>query len=185
MKSLLCIAAIASALLMPALASAQTEHKSLVAFYSWGGNTKLAAEQIAKATESDYFEIIPVNAYPTEYKACTEQAKTEINANVRPEIKDFPTDISKYDRIYIGSPNWWGTMAPPVATFIEKCGNLEGKTVVPFLTHGGGGMQNYEKDVKALVEKKHGKALPAQCWPGSEIKNILDDIRIWAKHTLE
>lgn len=181
MKSLLCIAAIASALLMPAIASAQEASKPLVAYYSWSGNTKLVAEEIAKVTGADIFEIVPVKAYPTEYKACTEQAKEEINTNARPELKNFPKDLSKYSKIYIGSPNWWGTMAPPVATFIEKCGDLNGKTIYPFFTHGGGGMQNCENDVKALAEKTMGKVWPAQCWPGAEVKNILEDIRLWAK----
>lgn len=181
MKSLLCIAAIASAMFMPIMASAQTPAKTLVAYYSWSGNTKIAAEVIAKTTGADLFEIVPVKAYPSDYKTCTEQAKEEINANARPELKDFPKDLSAYNKIYIGSPNWWGTMAPPVASFIEKCGDLNGKTIVPFFTHGGGGMQNYEKDVRAIAEKNNGKVWPAQEWPGAEVKNLTDEIRMWAE----
>lgn len=183
MKSLLCIAAIASAMLMPAIASAQTNDKALVAYYSWSGNTRIAAEEIARVTGGDLFEIVPLKAYPTEYKACTEQAKEEINANIKPEIKDFPKDISKYNKIYIGSPNWWGTMAPPVATFMSKIDKFEGKLIIPFFTHGGGGLQNYETDMRNIVDNAGGKMWVPACWPGSEIKNKLEEIRSWAETT--
>lgn len=60
--------------------------KILIACYSWGGNTRTAAEMIRQATGGTLFEIKPAKPYPTEYRRCTEVAKQEINAGFRPEL---------------------------------------------------------------------------------------------------
>ena len=89
----------------------------LIAYYSWGGNTKYAAAQIQRATGGTLFEIKPVKPYPSEYRECTVQARKEIQEGVRPELAAKVEDMGKYDVIFIGSPNWWSTIAPPVASF--------------------------------------------------------------------
>ncbi len=54
--------------------------------------------------------------------------------------------------MFVGSPIWYGTYAPPFATFADAA-NLDGKTVAPFCTHGGGGAGRFFADVR--------KAFPA------------------------
>ncbi len=127
---------------------AQTAPKILVAYYSWSGNTKEVAEDIHEKVGGDIFEIQTVQSYPEEYRATTTQAKQEINEGYRPELKTKVDDIAQYDVVFIGSPNWWGTIAPAVSSFLADY-NLSGKTVVPFITHGGGGVQNTVKDLTA------------------------------------
>ena len=100
----------------------------LIAYYSWGGNTKYAAAQIQRATGGTLFEIKPVKPYPSEYRECTVQARKEIQEGVRPELAAKVEDMGKYDVIFIGSPNWWSTIAPPVASFLASY-DLYGKTV--------------------------------------------------------
>ena len=126
--------------------------KVLVAYYSWGGNTKYAAAQIQKATGGTLFEIKPVKPYPSGYRECTVQAKKEIQEGVRPELAARVEDMGKYDVIFIGSPNWWSTIAPPVASFLASH-DLSGKTVIPFVTHGGGGMARCGDEVRKLCPK--------------------------------
>ena len=41
--------------------------KILVAYYSYSGNTRFAAEQIRNVTGGDLFEIRPVKAYPAHF----------------------------------------------------------------------------------------------------------------------
>lgn len=115
--------------------------KVLVAYYSWSGNTKEVAEAIHTITGGDIFRIETVQSYPEEYNKTTAQAKKEINEGYKPELKTRVADISQYDTIFIGSPNWWGTIAPAVSSFLADY-DLKGKTVIPFITHGGGGKQN-------------------------------------------
>ena len=128
-----------------------TDKKVLVAFFSRAGdnyevgviekgNTQIIAEMIADYTGGELFHIERSTPYPAEYRACTDEAKAEQNANARPELLE-DKDISEYDVIFLGYPNWWGDMPMPVYTFIESH-DWSGKTVVPFCTHGGSGLSN-------------------------------------------
>lgn len=111
--------------------------KILVVYYSHSGNTEAVANYIHKLAGGDIVAIEPVTAYPADYDACVEQAKKEIAAEYRPVLKTKIEDMASYDIVFVGTPNWWSTMAPPVATFLSDY-ELKGKTVVPFCTHGGG-----------------------------------------------
>ena len=86
-------------------------------------------------------------SYPQNYNAVLEQAKKEIREGFFPRLEKEKVDLSSYDMIILGTPNWWGTMAPPLASFLHK-NNLSGKKAAVFCTHGGGGMTNVEKDTK-------------------------------------
>ena len=150
--------------------------KILVAYYSYSGNTRFAAEQIQKATGGDLFEIKPVTAYPADYNACVDQAKKEINAGVKPELADNVKEIGKYDVIFVGTPNWWSTMAPPVLSFLSSH-NLEGKTVIPFVTHGGGGMARCENDMRKACPK--AKFAQGGAFSGGSVKRSPEAIANW------
>ena len=65
-------------------------------------------------------------------------------------------DISKYDTVYLGTPVWWYTFASPIRTFLEE-NNFEGKTIMPFCTHGGGGASSTYIDIKQLVSNANVK----------------------------
>ena len=126
----------------------------LVVYYSYSGNTKFAAEQIQKATGGTLAEIKPIKAYSPDYKTCVDQAKKEIKDGIKPKITVNVDDIKKYDVIFVGSPNWWSTIAPPVASFLSNY-DLAGKIVIPFVTHGGGGMARCESDLRKLCPKSN------------------------------
>lgn len=125
----------------------------LVAYFSWSGNTKALAEKIAASAGGTLFEIVPEKPYPTEYRKCTEQAKKEISEGFRPALKSKPENLAEYDVVFVGSPNWWGTYAPPISTLLDDPA-FAGKTVVPFFTHGGGGMQRCESDMRKQLDGK-------------------------------
>lgn len=126
--------------------------KVLVAYFSWSGNTRSVANQIAELTDGKLFEIQTTTPYPEEYRLCTEVAKKEKEANARPELKTKVDNINTYDVIFVGYPNWWGTAPMAIWTFLENY-NFSGKTVIPFCTHGGGGEQNCFKDFVKHTEK--------------------------------
>ncbi|MCM1320662.1 MAG: flavodoxin [Bacteroides sp.] len=113
------------------------------------GNTEIVAEEIARQagiTKTAIFKIERVEPYPAAYRACTEEAKKEQNAAARPALKSTP-DISAFDTIYLGYPNWWGDMPMCVYTFLESQ-DWAGKTVVPFCTHEGSGLSGTEAALK-------------------------------------
>ena len=127
----------------------QTSGATLIAFFSRAdenynvgyiekGNTHIIAEIIASYTGGELFHIERNTPYPTAYRECTDEAQREKNANARPALLE-DKDISEYDTIYLGYPNWWGDMPMPVYTFIESH-DWSGKTVIPFCTHAGSGL---------------------------------------------
>lgn len=108
--------------------------KILIAYFSWGGNTRHVAEYIAEQTGGTLFRIEPQTPYPTEYEPCTEVAKKEKEDNARPAIKNKVEDMEQYDTVFIGCPVWWWTAPMIINTFAESY-DFKGKTVVPFCTY--------------------------------------------------
>jgi flavodoxin len=152
--------------------------KTLVVYYSHTGNTREIAKQIQGATDADIFEIEPVNPYPSEYHETTEQAKKEINAGFKPEIKGGVDNIKDYDVVFVGSPCWWSTIAPPVATFLSTH-DLSDKTIIPFMTHGGSGLGHSVSDITKLAPDAIVKA--GRAFYGSSAKSAKDDVEKWLK----
>ena len=113
------------------------------------GNTEIVAEQIAAAVDADLFEVKRAEPYPANYDACTKEAQNEARVKARPELVKSLAQIEEYDTIFIGYPNWWGTMPMPMFTLLEQL-NFSGKRVAPFCTHEGSGMGKSEKDVRAV-----------------------------------
>ena len=150
--------------------------KVLIVYYSWSGNTRVAAEQIRKITGGTLFEIKTAKAYPAEYDACVEQAKKECRSGFCPELASKAGDLAKYDVIFLGTPNWWSTMAPPVRTFLTT-ENLSGKTIIPFVTHGGGGMANCERDMRKISPK--ARFVKGGAFSGSGIRSAEAAVKAW------
>lgn len=123
--------------------------KNVVIFYTWSGQTRKMAEIIANHNDVDMLEVKPITPYSQNYDVVVKQAKDEIYKSFLPEIENTKVDLSRYDVIYIGTPVWWGTMAPPLATFL-KAHNFNGKTIMPFCTHGGGGKGHSDRDIERL-----------------------------------
>lgn len=168
-----------TALLGTAFVATTAEAKTLVAYFSLTGNTKAAAQTIAEETGADLYRIELVTPYPSEYKEQTELAKKELSEGILPPIKPWPENISEYDIVFVGSPVWWGTMATPVRTFLSS-GVLKGKTVIPFITHGGGGADQSFADTAKLCD---GCQVNEDGWSG--YSRITFGLASWAKKSLE
>lgn len=140
------------------------------------GNTEVTAEILRKLTGADMFKIEPVTAYSGDYSQCIEEAKADQRRNARPELKHYPKSMQEYRTIYLGYPNYWGTMPMPVLTFLEYF-DFTGKTIMPFCTHEGSGMGKSEDDIKKCCPGAHVAAgLPIH---GTDAENAEDALRQW------
>lgn len=110
--------------------------KPLVLYYSYSGNTKQVAEKIHQEIGGDIARIETVTPYTGDYNTVVNQGKKEVDQRYHPPIQPIGVDISQYDTIVLGSPVWWYTYAPAVASFLEQ-NSLAGKKVYPFITDGG------------------------------------------------
>lgn len=121
----------------------------LIVYFSHSGNTRKIANLIRQEVGGSLHEILSEVPYPNVYNVVVDQAKKEIKAGYKPPLQSTLDQIEAYDTVFVGSPNWWSTIAPPVVTFLSEY-DLSGKTIVPFCTHGGGGLGRISQDIAKL-----------------------------------
>ncbi len=88
---------------------------ALSAYFSHSGNTREIANQIHESVGGDLFEIVSADPYPADYDAVVEQARKELDKDYRPRLKTKVENMDSYTVVFLGYPNWWGTM--PTAGF--------------------------------------------------------------------
>ena len=127
--------------------------KILVAVFSASGVTKRVGEEIARISGGDFFEIMPKEIYTSDDLNWTNKnSRSSVEMNdpaARPEIANAVVDMDSYDTVIIGFPIWWGVAPRIIETFLESY-DFSGKTIIPFCTSGGSGI---EKAVKQLSEQ--------------------------------
>ena len=141
------------------------------------GNTEIVAEMIAEREGGDTFKIERTTAYPAEYTACTNEAKTEQRQNARPALR-ADVEVEEYDLVFLGYPIWWGDLPMPVYTFIENH-DWTGKTVMPFCTHEGSGLSGTVSALRSALSVatvKEGLAIRGATAQNSrtETRNAVD-----------
>ena len=137
------------------------------------GNTEVIATMIQKMTHGDLFHIEAVNAYPEDYTETTNVAQQELHAHARPTLNRHLETITSYDMIFLGYPNWWGTMPMPVFTFLEEY-DLSGKTIVPFCTHEGSGLGRSVSDIRKICPQS--TVIEGLAIRGGNVKNAQKEI---------
>jgi len=150
----------------------------LVVYFSRTGNTREIAKQIHNIVGGDIFEIQAVNPYPDDYNTAVNQARQELDSGYKPELKTKIENIRSYDLIFIGYPNWWGTFPAPVKTFLSEY-DFSGKTIVPFCTHGGGGLGRSVTDISKLCPKS--TLLDSFAISGSDVKTEQNKVSEWLR----
>ena len=123
------------------------------------GNTEIVAEMIARLTGGDLFQVDTAQPYAADYHACVDEARTEFRQGARPELKEYLDSVEGYDTVFVGYPNWCGTMPMAMFTFLEHY-SWSGTRLLPFCTNEGSGMGNSERDLKA-------------CCPGAAVEKGL------------
>jgi flavodoxin len=120
--------------------------RTLVAYLSRSGNTRVLAGVIHRAEPSDLYEIRAARDYPDDYFETVEQARQQRDNGDLPALRDGLPNMAQYDKLYLGFPIWGETLPAPVRSFLAQL-DLKGKTVVPFITHGGYGVGQSAADL--------------------------------------
>jgi flavodoxin len=167
-----------------------SRNKSLIAYYSRPGanildghivdmpegNTEVVANIIRSMTGADVFRIDTVEPYPADYDETTDVAKAELRKNARPAFAGHVQNLGDYGTVYLGFPNWWGTIPMVVCTFLEAY-DFTGVIVAPFCTHEGSGMGRSEAHIKSLCPNatvSHGLAIR-----GGDVHDSHDTVAVW------
>ncbi|MBW5383558.1 flavodoxin [Brachyspira pilosicoli] len=186
-----------------ALNISNTQNKILIAYFTWSdntvvenpnsidvdaetsasvlspGNAELIANWIAEETGGDLFSIKTQNKYSSDYDECLNQARKERDNNERPALVGRVNNIDDYDVIFLGFPNWWYTCPMAVFTFVESY-DLEGKTIIPFCTHGTGGLSRTIRDLKNILPE-NCEVLEAIGVYRPEVKNSKNKVLDWLR----
>lgn len=186
-----------------ALNISNTQNKILIAYFTWSdntivenpdsidvdaetsasvlspGNAELIANWIAEKTGGDLFSIKTQNKYSSDYDECLNQARRERDNNERPALVGRLNNIDDYDVIFLGFPNWWYTCPMAVFTFVESY-DLSGKTIIPFCTHGTGGLSRTIRDLKNLLPENCEVLEPIGVYR-PEVKNSKSRVLDWLK----
>jgi len=144
-------------------ANIQGNSRTLVAYFSRSGNTRVIAGVIHRSLKTDLFEIEAATPYPDDYFQTVEQAKNERASGIKPPLKNPVADIERYETVYLGFPIW-GTSVPPVVQSFLSNHNLAGKLLIPFITHGGYGTGDSDAILASLAPAAHReKPLVMEC----------------------
>jgi flavodoxin len=142
------------------------------------GNTEVVAKMIQEMTGGDLFHIEAVNRYPEDYTETTDVAQEELRTNARPKLTSHLESMVSCDVIFLGYPNWWGTMPMPVFTFLEEY-DFSGKTIFPFCTHEGSGLARSVSDIRKLCPQS--TVLDGLAIRGGDVKNAQDEVSVWLR----
>jgi flavodoxin len=152
----------------------------LIAYYSKTGNTETISSAIGEALAADFdvdiFKIEMVKKYSDLLPHLNPRIILDIFLNRKPKIRSLE-DMSQYDLICVGTPNWYGRTAPPMNTFIEEMTNVKGKKAIAFVSSGLG-RESYADDLKKRLERKGLKVLKALSLTLQELdESLLREIR--------
>lgn len=149
---------------------------TLVAYFSWSGNTEKMAEMIQAETGADVFEISPASPYTDDYDALLDQAQQEQSRNARPALSAEVENWDDYDVVFVGYPNWWNDAPMIVYTFLESY-DWTGKTLIPFCTSGGSG---FGSSLESVAESASGAVLGEGLHiMGDDVEGAQENVTEW------
>jgi flavodoxin len=125
--------------------------KVLVTYFSASGVTAKTANKLAKEVDGDVFEIEPKEKYTSaDLNWMDKKSRSSVEMNdpaSRPEIAKQVENMDMYDTVLVGFPIWWYVEPKIIDTFLDSY-DFSGKTVIPFATSGGSGIENVEKNLQ-------------------------------------
>jgi flavodoxin len=145
------------------------------------GNTEIVAEFIQDTVGGDLFEVDTVERYADDYYACIDEAKKELNANARPELREYLDSIDGYDNIFVCGPCWWGTFPMAIFSQLERL-DFTGKKVMAVMTHEGSGLGSCGRDLKKICTgASFGKGLAVH---GADAAKSESTVAAWARNVI-
>lgn len=148
----------------------------LVAYYTRTANTRLIATQIARAQGAALFQIVTAAPYPEDYEAQVAQAEDERQRGYEPPLKATVPDFQAYDIVFLGFPIWGMTAPSPIRSFLSTQ-DIGGRTLVPFITHGGYGTGNSLEVVARHAP--HANLLEAFVKQCDQERQTLNEVTKW------
>ena len=152
--------------------------KTLIVYFSWGGNTKTVANHIHDLIGGEIVEVETVIPYPDTYEEVTQIAQGKLASDYRPELKTKVDNMDEYNTLIVGTPIWGGHLTPAMKSFLASY-NLSGKAIAPFCTHGGSGNAQSVNDILSVCP--NSTILGSLAVYGSQAESSRADVERWLK----
>ena len=148
----------------------------LIVYFSQTGNTETVANIIHDNVGGDIVKLETTEAYPSNYDELVDYAQQEQQEDARPELSTVIENIEQYNTIFLGYPNWWGDMPMAIYTFLDTY-DLSGKTIAPFITHGGSGLSGTPENIQE--EELNATVTEGLAIDGDEASDSSEDVVEW------
>ena len=125
--------------------------KTLIVFYSKSGNSKVAVSIIGQYIKCDVCEITMIEEYPRKSEEFVKIVREHLRNKTGPAINPLKIKLEEYKNLFVVTPNWGNTMAPPLRTFFNT-NNIKDMNVYPIMSHGGNGVGHYVEDLEEVTE---------------------------------
>ena len=125
----------------------------LIAYYTYSGSTGKLAEELQRLTGGTLTRLYPSQPYPSRFPELLEQVRREIHSHHYPRLLPVSESPARYDIVFVGTPNWCGSIAPPLAAWLRQHGGPAGEAVLPLYSHCGGEPGNIAGAVRSLCPK--------------------------------
>ncbi|XMB87227.1 flavodoxin [Mycoplasmatota bacterium WC44] len=152
--------------------------KIIVVYYSFEGSTKRVAEYLAQHLDADLMEVKPESELKSKGFSKFIWGGYQVFMGKKPELTPLTRDLNEYDTVFVGTPIWAGTYAPPIKSLLEG-DFIKGKQVAYFYCHEGGHRKAVEK-AKRVIEI-HNEFIGAKdiLNPKRDMESCLKDVRNW------
>ena len=124
--------------------------RSAVVYYSLEGNTRVAAEELAKCLGAEVFEVRSTKSYPKKGLAKFLIGGKDSSFGRFPKIEPLAMDPSDYDLVVLALPVWAGKAAAPINSFI-KSRDFDKTRVALVIASASGNADSCAKDLASKL----------------------------------
>lgn len=112
------------------------EIKRLIIYHTYATHTRMVAKMIQEKLNCDILELKPKIPFSSDYQSVVDEYQNNSIKDKEIQIEEINVDLDDYQEIILGTPVWWYTMTPVIASFLKKY-DLSGKIIYPFATNAG------------------------------------------------
>jgi len=127
--------------------------KALITYYSRTGHTAQVAETLERELLAKGVSVEMLRLH-REREASLLGCWTEARRGAKPALNELPKDVSGYDLVFLGFPNWVSRASSPANSMVAGIQNVSGKKCILFPTSGfkngfASGLNYIESSVKS------------------------------------
>lgn len=107
-----------------------------------------------------------------------EEARQEHDGGRERALETDVANMADYDTVFLGFPVW-GETTPPIIRAFLSTHDLSGKTLIPFVTHGGYGVGNSQSVLASRAPK--ARLRPGFVMEADQERRTMNQVNEWLR----